>query len=110
MTAADLFIIAVLVTVLVIGAVSGLRMLLDHLREHFSPETPASTVSGDVVKDEPLDWIQHHRSRPEAPAMTSEQRLVAEYLAAKADQDEIHRQARMAMHEAAGQGWRNVAE
>lgn len=109
MTAADLFIIAVLVTVLVIGAVSGLRMLLDKLRQHFSPEAPASTVSGDVVEDEPLDWIQR-RPRPRPSPLTSEQRLVSDYLAARAEQDEIHRQTRMAMHEAAGQAWRNVAE
>lgn len=109
MTAADLFIIAVLVTVLVIGAVSGLRMLLDKLRQHFSPEAPAPTESEMVVEDS-LDWIQHRRPRPKVPAMTSEQRLVAEYLAARAEQEAIHREARIAMHEAAGQGWRNVAE
>ncbi|GAA1819709.1 hypothetical protein [Nesterenkonia flava] len=109
MTAADLFIIAVLATVLVIGAASGLRMLLEYLRQHFSPEAPAPTESEVVVEDS-LDWIQHRRPRPEVPVMTSKQRLVAEYLAAKAEQDKIHRQTRMAMHEAAGQGWRNVAE
>ena len=51
MTAADLFIIAVLATVLVIGAVSGLRMLLGKLRQHFSPETPASTTAPAMVAE-----------------------------------------------------------
>ena len=110
MTAADLFIIAVLATVLVIGAVSGLRMLLEHLRQHFSPEAPAPITEAAMVVEDSLDWIQYRRPRPKVPAMTSEQRLVAEYLAAKAKQEAIHRETRMAMHEAAGQGWRNIAE
>lgn len=107
MTAADLFILAVLVTVLVIGIVSGLEVLLRVFERTPSPEAPASTVSGEVVEEEPLDWIEH---RIPVSVLSPERRVAARYLAAEAEQEAIHRQTRMAMHEAAGMGWRNVAE
>ena len=107
MTAADLFITAVLVTVLAIGTVSGLGVLLRVFGRTPSPKAPATATETEVVVEEPLDWIQH---RTLAPVLTPEQQLTARYLAAAAEQEAIHRQTRIAMHEAAGMAWRNVAE
>ena len=110
MSTGEAIIVGMMAAVLAIGVVqgvtSGLKLIRRATGRHFGPEAPDT---GQIVENEPLGWTRHS-SVPQAPRPTPEQRLVAEYHAKEAEQEAIHRQARMAMHEAAGQGWRNVAE
>lgn len=111
MTIADLLIIAMLTTVLVIGTLSGLAVLYRCCAGQ--PARPGRDrrsllVDGNVRS--PSNRASTRAPRKPTRAVTPQARLQDQYSRTEQDLEEAHREARIAMNEAAGKSWRNLAE
>lgn len=103
MTTFDLLVAIILIGVLVLGAVYGLVALVRALFGYPVGSVPSEPDHGEENREN-VEALWGIRKSQRSPSL----RMTA--LNSYEEIEQIHRQARIAMNSAAGEGWRNILE
>lgn len=111
---AEAFLVALLGTFLVLWVFSGVVAVWQFIARHVTTREP----SRPRTVEELHRVSTNANARPKQGAgraarqsvAVAERQIEADYVATERQFAAMHRQARISMHEAAGNGWRNIAE
>lgn len=109
---ADILLTILLAAVLLTGVFTGAMVLLRLATRRFLDQSESQHDSDGALVGRVLDGEQQppDQLQLDQTIWPHQQRVSRQHSTQDKEFADVHRRARMAMHEAAGHGWRNIAE